>query len=219
MKKLPLLFVLLSTSSLVSFGQKIGVKAGITFPTIATKSDYILEDAPNALDYQLGTSYFAGATVDFDISKTFAIQTGLSFIGKGGNDKFNSGSTVFTTKTKLYYLELPINAIYKIPVKIGNIFLGGGPYYAYGIEGKYKYSSNQQQNNADSQSAKISFGKNKDFKAGDFGLNFLAGFELNNRINIQAGYGLGLRSITSDGITYYSEKNSVISLGLGYSFK
>lgn len=216
MKKLLSIVLLLTSFSIGSFGQKIGIRAGITFPTIASNSDYILEDQPNAVDYSSRTSYYAGATVDFPIAKTFNIQTGLSLIGKGADFRIDNNGVEISTKTKLYYIELPVNAIYKVPTQVGDLFFGAGPYFAYGIESKWKYKNVQSP--TANQEVNISFGKDKDFKQGDFGLNFLAGFELNNSINIQAGYGLGLRNLTTKS-THYTERNRVISVGLGYIFK
>lgn len=44
-----------------------------------------------------------------------------------------------------------------------------------------------------------------------------AGFQLINGLNIHAGYGLGLKTITGQSINYYQEKNRVLSVGFGFS--
>lgn len=203
---------------------KFGLKAGVNLPKI-TDRDGVDSDA------KFNTSFYIGGTVDFPVGDSFSIQPGLTFSGKGVKNTIHStGINVYSigvkAATRLWYLEVPVNALFRIPAGDGNLFLGGGPYFGYAIGGKNKVNGRiGGVGPADkpidemldiSSSEDIKFGKDGDFKRGDFGINFLAGYQLNSGFNIHAGYGLGLGSIAQD--SNQTGKNRVLSLGLGFSF-
>ena len=190
-----------------------GVKAGVAFPNMTISSGNA------SVSFDAKTSYYVGGTAEFVLSDVISIQPGLTFINKG--TKFASGdfdfdgndiSTTDEATLNFKYLELPVNLLANFKVgNAGKIFLGAGPYFAYVLSANGKYGSIKED---------IKFGESEsEFKRTDFGLNFLAGYQLNNGFNIHAGYGLGLSSIAdsdlSDEITF---KNKVFSVGVGFSF-
>jgi Outer membrane protein beta-barrel domain len=190
-----------------------GIKAGVAFPNMTISS------SSTSVSFDTKTSFYVGGTAEFVVSDVISIQPGLTFISKG--TKFNSDSFAFedsdfgsTEKVTLNfnYLELPVNVLANFKLNgSGKIFVGAGPYFAYALSANGKYGSMKED---------IKFGENdSEFKRTDFGLNFLAGYQLNNGFNIHAGYGLGLSSIAdtdlSDEITF---KNKVFSVGVGFSF-
>jgi hypothetical protein len=70
--------------------------------------------------------------------------------------------------------------------------------------------------------SKLNIGNNSgdDLKALDFGVNFLAGYQLNSGLNFGAGYGLGLTNLrpTSTSATNVEQNNRVLSFSIGYAF-
>lgn len=75
-----------------------------------------------------------------------------------------------------------------------------GPQVGFNLSGKAKF---------DGESYDLD-----EIEAIDFGLNIGAGYELENGINFGIRYGLGLTEITKEA----GPKNSVFSLGIGYTF-
>jgi hypothetical protein len=99
-------------------------------------------------------------------------------------------------EASILYLEIPLNFVYTIPSSIGKFQLGAGPYYGLGLSGTItsEVTIMAEGHQTETTSEKVRFGNNEDsdFKRHDFGLNFLAGYQLNNGISIRGGYGLGL---------------------------
>lgn len=219
MKKLLLSLVILGaglTASAQTSPVKFGVKAGVTLPKWTADGD---EDGM----IKSNLSFYVGGTVDFQVSEMFSVQPGITLSGKGfkvdesGSMEGMSGSV--TAKTNVMYVEVPVNAVASLPVGDGKIFLGAGPYYGMAITGKVKSKGTitiDGQTESESSSEDIEFGKDGDLKRGDYGVNFLAGYQLSNGFNIHAGYGLGLANIAQDSDAKI--KNRVLSFGVGFSF-
>ncbi|GGG95338.1 MULTISPECIES: porin family protein [Pedobacter] len=218
MKKLVLSLLTVAALSTAAFAQnnkpvKFGVKAGLAFPNMTFS-------AGNAsFSYGTKTSYYVGGTVEFELSDLVSIQPGLTFVNKG--TKINSSSFGFDNDDFLTdvnatlnfkYLEVPVNALVNFKVaNSGKLFVGAGPYFAYALSGNAKMGSMKE---------KIEF-KDSGFNRSDFGLNFLAGFQLNNGLNIHAGYGLGLGNMANGEEAQdfdVSIKHKVFTVGLGFSF-
>ncbi len=229
MKKLFLLLLLTGSGFMASaqyFPVKFGFKAGATH---ATLSGYSYSGQEFEMNYH--TSFFAGATVEVLFSETFSLQSGLSYVGKGGKGVFDidllglnfAGSATI----KLNYLELPVNALLTFPSGDGSIFLGGGPYFGYGINADAEYDI--KLNGIDVRDIE----ENEDFyyeeeplKFGqgglsriDYGVNVTAGYRFYSGMSIHAGYNLGLKSVLNDPDDPETKvKNRHFSLGLGFSF-
>lgn len=123
-------------------------------------------------------------------------------------------------RANVIYAEIPLNLLVKLPVADNKVFFGGGPYYGMALyrREKYKVSANGNgESISESDSDEIDFGSDGEYKRPDFGLNFLAGFQIRSGLNIHAGYGLGFAAINRDDKDV-KIKNSVISFGLGFMF-
>jgi hypothetical protein len=195
---------------------KLGIKAGTTFSKFSIEGD-------EGGTIKSNLSFYIGGIVDFPVSDMFSVQPGITLSGKGFKvDESGSGGGLsgrINVKTNLMYIEVPVNAVFSFPIGNGNIFLGAGPYYGMAITGNVKTKgsmTSDHETTSVSTSDNIEFGKNGDFKRGDFGANFLGGYQLSNGFNIHAGYGLGLSNIAHD--SEEKVKNRVISVGLGFSF-
>ncbi|MNK47558.1 hypothetical protein D3C87_663700 [compost metagenome] len=204
----------LSTAALAqSTPVKFGLKAGVAFPNMTFSS------GSASFSYDTKTSYYVGGTVEFQLSDLVSIQPGLTFTDKG--TRINSSSFGFDNDDffsdidatlNFKYLEVPVNALVNFKVaNSGKLFVGAGPYFAYALSANAKMGSEKE---------KIEF-EDSGFKRTDFGLNFLAGFQLNNGLNVHAGYGLGLSNMADDQEAQdfnASIKHKLFTVGLGFSF-
>src|SRR5690606_6333435 len=114
-------------------------------------------------------------------------------------------------KESIMSLDIPVNAVAKFPTGgSGNFFIGAGPYVGFGLSGKYK---GEDANGKFENDIEFGSGEGKDLKRTDFGVNFLAGYQLTNGFQINAGYGLGLTNLAPNS---GSIKNRVWSVGIGF---
>lgn len=215
MKKLLLSLTLiagLSTAVLAQTPVKFGVKAGVTF------SNMTLSTMGVSASFDSKTSFYVGGTADISVSNIFSVQPGLTLVNKGtrvnsGGFDFGDGSVDADQSGTInsMYIEVPVNLIANFAAGSGKVFFGAGPYYAFAVDA-YAKSGGVKEN--------IEIGSDEDdFKRGDFGINFLGGYQLKSGLNIHAGYGLGLSSVVPDQQDLDIKfKNRVFSVGLGFTF-
>ena len=212
MKKLVLAIVALGVSAgAFAQGQPMGfgIKAGVNFP----KYNFSGDNA--AYQTNSSTNFHVTAFLDAPILTDYLyIQPGVSLQGKGA--KFAEGSFLgndYELTQNTMWLEVPVNLVAKLPTGYtGNFFIGAGPYLGFGLSGKYKASGDDGSIESD-----FKFGNDEDMKGVDFGLNFIAGYQLNNGLMIHGGYGLGLTDLTPDGGGDAKQTNRVWTVGLGFA--
>lgn len=152
------------------------------------------------------TSFHAGLIADASLASNIHFQPQLLLSGKGGKVTSDGQSATINP----FYLELPLNFIYKAEAGSGQIFGGVGPYAAFGLFGKAK-------GGGESHDIKFGSGDNDDLKSTDFGGNVIAGYQLNSGLMIMANYSFGLADCapkSSDG----KIKNSYFGISLAYMF-
>jgi hypothetical protein len=177
-----------------------GLKAGYTVSNVhAQKKSDITETKSMS-------SFNVAAYVDINFTDHFSLQTGLSVIGKGSSIAVGQRNDFTWTEynSNPIYLELPINAVAKIP--LGNIYdrcniiLGGGPYVAMGVAGKNRmngnylgrsFSTTENLNFSNDDQPVNSTNYYGEFKKFDVGINALAGIEYHwFTFNLNYGYGV-----------------------------
>ncbi len=130
-------------------------------------------------------------------------------------------------KYRPYYVELPVNFLYRPVLGNGHLLLGFGPYAAYGIGGKVimKYGE-------ESDDAKIKFkskvaeddsdGEVMYLRPFDAGANIFAGYELDMGLFMQLNAQLGLLKVNPEYEGSSSDeaaiKNTGFGLSVGYRF-
>ncbi len=202
MKNLVLGLVLTTVVALSSKAQ-VYVQGGLNLANISKTTDGQTEDN-NMLP-----SFNVGILGRFDLAPMFDLETGLLLTGHGSKAEtyFTNGNYV-KTKFNPLYLQVPLNAVVKIPMaKESSVFFHAGPYVAMGIGGKSKReiktlisTTNEESSIAFSNddpftSQQEDAGYNK-LKRFDYGLNFGGGFQFQHVI-LKANYGLGLAKINS----------------------
>jgi hypothetical protein len=129
------------------------------------------------------------------------------YVSKRSSQNFTGGKTT----TRLGYLNVPLYLAYRTaPVKGSNFFGGIGPYFAYGLGGKFINKSNGRTDETPA------FGSNGGFGRFDMGLGLTAGYKTSSSFSISLGYQLGLKNIESNA-GGDKTKNRSFSLNFGYS--
>lgn len=213
MKKILLLLTLAAgLSTAVNAQDKpvtFGVKAGVAFPNLTFSA------MGTSVSLDSKTTFYVGGIADIKVSNILSLQPGLTYMSKGtksGDAFFEDEETDLEGSINISYLELPVNLVANFNAGTGKFFVGAGPYAAYALSGNGKAGGVKED---------MPFGSNEgEFKRFDFGLNFLAGYQLTNGLNIHAGYGIGLGKIMNGETSEIdlAVKNKVFSVGLGFNF-
>jgi len=189
-----------------------GVLGGINLQNLNGKA-YNGDKLSN--DLLLG--FHAGVNVQIPIVPQFYFQPGISYAVKGAKNK----SSESTSTTKLSYLELPLNLVYKALLGNGYFMLGFGPYVGYAIGGKVI-----TEGSSETIEQKIEFKKVVNegdplttvyYKAFDFGGNILAGYEMSNGIFAQLDTQIGMVKINPEYSSFPDDKSMVKNTGFGFS--
>ncbi|WP_293888851.1 MULTISPECIES: porin family protein [unclassified Sphingobacterium] len=207
MKKLLLSAAILfgSMGAFAQGGLGYGLRAGVNIPK------YSYENGSS----ESNTGFFVTGYLDAPVSPYFSILPGLSLQNKGGKRTISEGSSSGEFKQSIMSLDIPVNLVAKLPTGAsGNFIVGAGPYVGFGLSGKNKVKGNVGNWGAEGETdVKFGSGDNDQLKRTDFGVNFLAGYQLTNGFQINAGYGLGLTNLAPNG---GSAKNRVWSVGIGF---
>lgn len=203
MKTLSLsLFLTLSISLYTS--AQVYLQGGVNLANI-TKTNDGQTEKNNIL-----ASFNTGILGRFDLSKELDLESGLLFTGHGSQAEtyFNGGNDYVKSRFNPFYLQVPLNAVIKIPIeKQSGFFFHAGPYIAMGIGGRSR-SESKIGPFMSSSSRSIKFSNDDPFtseqddaaydklKRFDYGLNFGGGFEFEHLI-LKVNYGLGLAKINS----------------------
>jgi hypothetical protein len=192
-KKILFVATLAITAIGASAQAKIGLKGGLSFANAKFTAGTSTQTLNSIVTPNLGL------TVDFPGSKSFNIQSGLSFTGMGG--KLSSGNNSWTTN--LSYLSIPVLAKFQL----GSGFHGyAGPQLSFLLSAKEKYAGGTQDIKNEVKGSSV------------FAL-FGLGYSLNNKINFFGEYNAGISNLSK--ITTNGEKTSAnaFSFGVGVSLK
>lgn len=236
-KKLCALFILLNFTTFCFAQIRPGIRAGLNVSNVnqLTNSEKV-DSRPNI-------RFHAGATVDFPVSEKFFIQPALLFSVKGASTEEKADNITLRFTQTPYYVEMPVNAVFVIPVGGAKLQLGGGPYFAYAVGGTYtlklkegsnaftktgtlRFTNNMSQQEVDKLQNVESF---EDLpstitysKPLDMGIEFLAGFKFKEKIVIQYNAQIGIPnlmpSVAGQKFSNISMRNTLVSISAGYLF-
>ena len=199
------------------------IKGGLNLANVSTSSDGSVNSAHTR------ASFNAGFVGDIPLTNFLSLQLGAVFTGKGAKAQYNSSLYTGTYNFRPYYVEVPVNAVFKLPLGQGAaVLLGAGVYGAVGVAGNYEADAASGAGNSTTtqaikwtDSGDITTGPENGSGAGvlrryDFGMNYLAGLEL-GPVQITADYGMGLTKISSNADNNNdNDKNRVWSINLGF---
>lgn len=207
---------------------QFGVKAGGNLSTAFVNN-------PSSLKFRAG--YHLGLTVNYSLSQSCLIQSGLFFSVKDAKvenmntNDVTGGTPDWTHTINASYLEIPIRAAYRMSISDKyKLVLGAGPYFGYGLGGKTKQKLNEGiWGDGTTQIEWNTFGnaiydKNKDWLRGetlkrfDFGADLNVDFEY-LRYVLGIGYAMSIINVADKEYHYdMIYRNATIKISLGYKF-
>lgn len=217
MKKLgfSLMGLLMIASTSVFAQASFGIKAGVNFTNMSTKTFGDKDD-----DNKFKPGLNVGAFADIDFSDMLGIETGLNVETKGYQLKYENeilGSKSKTKiKTNLIYVSIPVD----VKLTFGDIYVLAGPYLGIAASGKVK-SKFESDGHEDKHDESLKFGNDKgesDMKRMDIGLGFGAGYNINENLGVRLGYDLGLANLVVGGDKDNSAKNGSINVSATFKF-
>jgi len=221
-----LLGIILSITAFSVNAQSAVLKAGINLANVSVTDDGRVNEANMLTGFQVGISG------DIPLgTKIISFQPALLLTSKGSKtESGNPGGFYSKATTNPFYIEIPLNLVFKAPIsKTTKFFVGAGPYGAVGIGGKTKiqnttplteqnYDKDIEFSNDDPTTLDYEegagFGIIKRF---DYGLNGTAGIEGKSMI-LGINYGLGLAKLQSgsNNSVDNNNKHRVLSFTLGF---
>lgn len=219
-KLIPVIFFVFTCLS----AQSQILKAGLNLANVTITNDGDIEKNNMLTGFQLGL------TGNIKMAPFLFFQPGILFTGKGS--KTQSGNpgdfSYYRATSNPYYIEVPMNFVFKSPTGTVKFFAGAGPYLAMGVAGK---------NKVDGKYLGISFNNEKsiewsnddpatlDYEEGsgygimkrfDYGLNGTAGIETKSTV-FSVNYGFGLAKLQSGSNSQADDKNKhrVLSFTVG----
>lgn len=194
----------------------VGVLGGVNFQNLNGK-----DASGDKLTNDMIVGYHAGVNVQIPIAPQFYFQPGLLYSTKGAKNTFSILGTSYTSTTRLSYIEMPLNLVYKALLGKGYFMLGFGPYVGYGIGGKVVTEGGSV-----SLDQKIEFTNVVEtgedltgpyYKAFDVGGNIFAGYEMAGGIFAQFNTQLGMIKINPEYKILPDDESSVKNTGFGLS--
>ncbi|MFN2379320.1 MAG: porin family protein [Bacteroidales bacterium] len=210
-----ILFLSASSAMAQSTGNgktSFGILGGVNFQTL-TGTDH----SGDELDNDLLIGYHAGFNIQIPIAPEFYFQPGVLYSLKGA--KNISGS--ITSSTKVAYVELPLNLVYKGKLGNGYFMVGFGPYISYGIGGKVTTTGGDASLDTD-----VSFQDKVEltdplattyFKPYDAGGNIFAGFEMAGGLFLQFNTQLGMLKVNPENAWFTNDEAAKKHTGFGAS--
>lgn len=209
---------------------KVGIKGGLNLSNISNHNDGSTDNN------KMLPGWNAGLIVDLPLAPILSLQPGVFYTTKGtkieSGSKGSSTDPYYKSTTNPSYIEVPLNLVAKLPLGdyTNKFFVGAGPYAAFGVAGKNKWTGSFAGVEG-SGSSTIKWDDDTPFNSGDpnqgydklkrfdWGVNILTGFELNDFI-ISAQYGLGFNKIYSgaDDQRNDKSKNRVLTFSVGWFF-
>lgn len=221
------LMLLGSSAVLVATAQKSGVivKGGLNVANVSVSDNGSVDEAKSL------TSFHVGLVGDVALSKAISLQPGILFTGKGTKAQTGqqSDANYYRATTNPYYIEVPVNLVFKLPLgERTKLFAGAGPYLAVGVagknkgEGRYLGMEFEFENDiefSDDDPTSLNFEEGAGFnilRRFDYGLNGTAGLEFQN-ILFSVNYGHGLAKLQSgqDNSADDMNKHRVWSFSIG----
>ena len=227
-KFIPLVVVLIATTSFLGNAQKSTaiIKAGLNLANVSVNKNGDVDDSKTL------TSFHVGLAGDIALTSFLSFQPGILFTGKGAKTEVGSSSdaTYYKATSNPYYIEVPVNLVFKVPMtKDSKFFVGAGPYLGIGVAGKNKvegkylgvaFNSENSIKFSNDDPTTLNYEEGAGFgimRRFDYGLNGTAGLEGKSML-FSVNYGLGLAKLQSgsDNSADNSNKHRVLSFTVGF---
>ena len=188
------------------------ILGGINYQNLNGKD---LSGDPFKNDMLLG--FHGGINVQIPIVPEFYFQPGIMYATKGAK---NASGSISST-TKLNYIEVPLNMVYKASLGKGFFMFGFGPYVSYGISGNVKTVSGSVTLDRDVKfKSVVETGDNilvPYYKAFDAGANIFVGYEMASGLFLQLDTDFGMLNINPEYKILATDQSSTKNTGFGLS--
>jgi len=195
-------------------------------------------DSEDSFNGKFRFSERIGVGARMPITSEISFRPELNFVSKGvkidESYSLSMGGSSYSVSAKgslkLSYIELPLNFVYTQPSQKGAVFfIGAGPSVSLGLGGKARahvieIADGDREETSQTASVKFDGKENANddyqhYKAVEFGINFLTGFQLHNKIYIAANFNQGLTNINVDKADNGKTHTMYLGLSVGYFFK
>ena len=184
-----------------------GVKGGINISS--ADFDDSVKDIVPSVSSLVGAN--VGVFTNIPLGGKFAFQPEVLFSMQGFKYIYDDVYSKSDIETKLNYISIPLNTQFYI---IDKLYIAAGSQFDLLVSAKGSYTSTVKFTN------EVTTVTDKDlkynYKSLVFGINFGAGYKINDNISANVRYCLGL-SPANKGNTITS-RNRVLQIGVGYSF-
>lgn len=215
------LIILLFSSSFAIAQEKtnmsFGILGGVNLQNLNGKLS-----SGDDLENDMLMGFHGGINIQVPVAPEFYFQPGLMLATKGA--KYTNGP--LTSTTKLSYIEMPLNLVYKASLGNGFFMLGFGPYLAYAIGGNVKTEGGSVSVEQDIEfKSVVETGDPLTvpyYKAFDAGANIFVGYQMAGGLFLQLDTQFGMLNINPEDKRILTDKstkkNTGFGLSLGYRF-
>lgn len=202
-----------------------GIQGGVNMNNIVGKAI----GTGDKLDNDFVVGFHLGVNVEIPLSKVLYFQPGIQGIIKGAKQKHPT----FTETDHIYYVEMPLNLLFKPEAGGGHFIIGIGANVAYGIGGTWKSDVTGGSQYDDDGKVKFKNSWNpadpnpdddKYIRPLDISASLILGYQLKNNLFVQLNGQYGLINISPEvqgapsGFVQGNAKNLSFGLSLGYRF-
>lgn len=176
---------------------------------------------PSFTDYTYSSGskvgFTAGLLVDMPLIAGLHFRPELNYTQKGTKITGIDDGEAYTDKYSFNYVDVPLNFSYNMKAGPGSLMFGIGPMVGFGIGGKIKstYGPDTREWKAKFDGKKDTNDGNYHYKAIDFSLSSVVGYQLDMGPFISLGYNYGFNDI--DPYDGYTWKNRSFYVKLGYT--
>lgn len=164
-----LIALLVGISAPAAAQLKFGIKGGINIASVSFNSDVL--KSGNLTGFHVGPMLEAGLPL-----LGLGIDAALLYTQKG----MDVSNPINSTKLRTDYIDVPVNLKWKLGLPIFKVYFAAGPYIGFRVGGDKIWEIPGQ------------LGEQIEAKSFNAGLNFGAGAELFNHLQVGLNYGLGL---------------------------
>lgn len=166
----------------------------------ANMSNFLLSDM-KGMSSKMGVGVSVGGYAKIDVIRNFALQPEMLFHFQNSKMEQKNGKK---RSFEYWGIEIPVYGVGQWYTSSGDRFyVGLGPYVGYGFNAKF-------------DKPKQKLYKDDTLKHWDFGFKVMVGYEFTNKIQVNAGYKIGIINAIDKGDGKMLPE--VISLGVGYRF-
>jgi Outer membrane protein beta-barrel domain len=205
-----LFFVSALNAQSIGKGTTFGGHIGFNLQNITGK-----DNLGTAVTYKASPALSIGIDAEIPLAEAFYLQAGLTFAKKGAGRPVTSTADGSTGKINLSYLEVPITFVYKPAMASGNLIVGFGPYFGFGVGGSVKGSANTQDIKFKNTVLVTDPTNTVYFRGLDAGANFVVGYQLSSKISVALKAQLGLVNINPKFDALPNNKAAISNTGFG----